>query len=636
MRSKRTSMFLSAVLLVTVFAVVPGNVSAEFAGGSGTLEDPYQISDVYQLQNIDTDLSGHYILVNDIDASDTSTWNGGAGFDPIGDGYSNPFTGTFDGNGYTIDGLYIYRPGISYVGLFSYIQSATIQNTLLEDIDVTGNNNVGGLVGCSQSASISYSSAAGNMRGSWTVGGLVGRSVQSSITNSHATGTASGSYSMIGGLVGLNYIGSISETHARCSVSGVDFLGGLVGYNEGHATISNSHATGSVTGLGYYTFKAGGLVGFNGYYSTISNSYAKGSVSSTGYNSYYLGGLVGLNEKSMITDSYATGSVSGLYNLGGLVGMNHIYSSISNSYATGSVTSSGSFTYYAAGLVGYNGQYSTISNSYATGSIGGSGISSYYGGGLVGYDYIGSISNSFWDTETTGQVLSAGGTGKTTEEMKEVATFTETDTIGLDTPWDFVGNPYDDIGTEDLWNIDGINNNGYPYFSWQSLNEPPVAEAGLEQTVIVGEIVDFDGSGSYDPDEDPLTYMWDFGDTETGSGMLTTHTYTSADIFTVTLTVFDDSDDADSDTLQVTVQTPTEATQDLILRIKSMNLPPGIETSLISKLENAIKSIENDRPSAEGQLGAFINEVEAQDGQYLSNEQAAYLLEMAARILATL
>jgi hypothetical protein len=629
-------MFLAAALLVTVFAVVPGNVSAQFAGGSGTLEDPYQISDVYQLQDIDTDLNAHYILVNDIDASDTSTWNFGAGFDPIGDGYPNPFTGTFNGNGYTIDGLYIYRPGVSYVGLFSFIQSATIQNVVLENIDVTGNNNVGGLVGYSGSASISYSSADGDMRGSWTVGGLVGRSVSSSITNSRATGTASGSNSMIGGLVGLNYLGSILDSHTRCSVSGNDFLGGLVGYTEGHTTISNSHATGSVTGTGFYTFKAGGLVGFNGYFSTISNSYAKGSVSGSGYNSYYLGGLVGLNEKSTILDSYATGSVSGLYNLGGLVGMSHIYSSISNSYATGSVTSSGSFTYYAAGLVGYNGQYSSISNSYATGSIGGPGISSYWVGGLVGDDYIGSITNSFWDTETTGQVLSDGGTGKSTEEMKDVATFTETDTIGLDTPWDFVGNPYDDTGTDDLWDIDGIHNNGYPYFSWQSLNEPPVADAGLDQTVIVGEIVNFDGSGSYDPDGDPLTYMWDFGDSETGSGMLTTHTYTSAGVFTVTLTVIDDSGDPDSDTIQVTVQTPAEATQDLISKIKSMNLPSGIETSLISKLENAIKSIENDRPSAEGQLGAFINEVEAQEGQYLTNEQAAYLHEMVARIVAVL
>lgn len=84
-------------------------------------------------------------------------------------------------------------------------------------------------------------------------------------------------------------------------------------------------------------------------------------------------------------------------------------------------------------------------------------------------------------------------------------------------------------------------------------NQAPVADAGPDQTVDVNTVVTFDGSGSSDPDNDPLVYEWDFGDGATGSGEIAIHTYTTAGIYTVTLTVRD-ATLSDSDTCRVFIR----------------------------------------------------------------------------------
>jgi len=95
-------------------------------------------------------------------------------------------------------------------------------------------------------------------------------------------------------------------------------------------------------------------------------------------------------------------------------------------------------------------------------------------GGLIGrVQGTPTIVDCFWDTQTSGQATSAGGTGKTTAEMTDDATFTDEDTVGLDTPWDFVDNPHDDAANEDLWSIGSLNN-GYPY-----LTDNPVPSTGV-------------------------------------------------------------------------------------------------------------------------------------------------------------
>jgi len=109
------------------------------------------------------------------------------------------------------------------------------------------------------------------------------------------------------------------------------------------------------------------------------------------------------------------------------------------------------------------------------------------------------VSNSFWDNVISGQSTSAGGTGKTTENMKDNRTFTDVAwSDGLDAPWDFIGDPYDDVGDEDIWNIDEGINNGYPYLTvfvsyWQDadawgnalvVEEPPSLPSGSSRMLL--------------------------------------------------------------------------------------------------------------------------------------------------------
>ena len=243
----------------------------------------------------------------------------------------------------------------------------------------------------------------------WKVGGLVGYNYRGTIRDSYATGPVTGPlsalYSDVGGLVGESYFGTISASYATGSVTGRDRVGGLVGKNY-IGTIITSYATGSVTGRD----RVGGLVGYNHGY--IRPNYATGSVTGTSD----VGGLVGLNAMT-VDASYATGSVTGNQNVGGLVGGNG--ATIIASYATGSVTGNQN----VGGLAGLNGDpynrsASVIHGSYATGAVKGTGSNV---GGLVGSKTgraSGRAINSYWDTGTTGQATSAGGTGKTTRELQ--------------------------------------------------------------------------------------------------------------------------------------------------------------------------------------------------------------------------
>ena len=173
-----------------------------------------------------------------------------------------------------------------------------------------------------------------------------------------------------------------------------------------------------------------GIIGFNG---TIKNLgivtlYIKGDGG--------VGGLAGTNQGT-IKNSYLTGNVRVIGNssVGGLVAGNE--GSISNSYSTGNVQGNS----VVGGLAGSNwGAGAIISNSYSIGNV--EGVNNV--GGLVGIRASGIVNNSFYDRETSGQSDIGRGIPKTTAEMKEQETFVD---------WDF----------DEIWNIDGTINNGYPF-----------------------------------------------------------------------------------------------------------------------------------------------------------------------------
>ena len=151
-----------------------------------------------------------------------------------------------------------------------------------------------------------------------------------------------------------------------------------------------------------------------------------------------------------MTNSYSTGSVTGETYVGGLVGWNEA-GSVSDSYSTGSVTGNSS----VGGLVGYNFE-GTVIDSFSTGNVTGN----YSVGGLVGDNEAeGAVSNSFWDTETSGQATSDGGTGNNTTEMQDITTFS-----GAGWNITAVGGP-GERNPAYIWNI--VNKVTYPFLSWQ-------------------------------------------------------------------------------------------------------------------------------------------------------------------------
>jgi hypothetical protein len=220
---------------------------------------------------------------------------------------------------------------------------------------VTGVKYVGGVVGLNY-GSISYGGDYGGVSGVEYVGGLVGwndasgaishssASARGGVTATATAAADSGDYA--GGLVGVNE-GSISDsTVYQHTVTGVGLVGGLVGLNRGSVTTSNSGA--AATGDLY----VGGLVGWNDTGATVNTSIAMGAVTGTtggedASGNDYIGGAVGVNFGSL-SNSYATGTVSGVKVVGGLVGTNMPGgASVTTSYATGAVTA----TNGAAGAV---------------------------------------------------------------------------------------------------------------------------------------------------------------------------------------------------------------------------------------------------------------------------------------------
>jgi len=199
----------------------------------------------------------------------------------------------------------------------------------------------------------------------------------------------------------------------KCDITGNDFVGGLIGYSINN-TISNCYSSGTISGNNY----TGGIIGYNGSASNISNCYSNGQV--TGKKSV-IGGFIGCNSNNTVKNCYSKSSVTGIDTIGGFIGKN--------------ITS-------------------TVNYCYSIGYISGNTIL----GGLIGCNSGITVLNSFWNTSTSGMSTSAGGVGKTTSLIKTLSTFTNQ-------TWDFVDETTN--GTFDYWAINTVNNNGYPYLTWQ-------------------------------------------------------------------------------------------------------------------------------------------------------------------------
>jgi hypothetical protein len=376
---------------------------------------------------------------------------------------------------------------------------------------VTGYEYVGGLVG-NNHCDVSRSHFAGNVTGSSYVGGLVGENGYATVSDSYCSGSVTG-YEHVGGLVGYIFRSTVSNSYSTASVTGNEGVGGLVGdsyefdvgnsyydYDDVLINGENIITIGALFGEDFDQWLANDkfldvderLSQENGYYlindvTDFKQLLAFGQDSSLKFrlkndldfatepNFYipYLAGEFDGNGHKISNLSFnfdfvcyvglfgylAPGgevsqvgveniNITGAGSVGGLVGQSR--GNVSNCYSTGSVTGK---EWYVGGLIGRN-YYGTVSDSYSTGSATGN----HRVGGLVGWNHD-SVSNSFWDIETSGLDDSDGGTGKTTAEMQDIATFS-------DAGWNIVAVALNETNPAYIWNI--VNNMTYPFLSWQT------------------------------------------------------------------------------------------------------------------------------------------------------------------------
>ena len=303
--------------------------------------------------------------------------------------------------------------------------------------DVSGTDCVGGISG-GGSGSINDCTASGNVSGRDKVGGLAGECGW--VNNSSASGEVTGA-NRVGGLVGSlweDYDRTISLSHATGRVTATgNQIGGLIGYGRsrsyGYAvTITESYATGDVTGAG----QTGGLVGFLD--GQITRSYAIGNVTGTDRT----GGLAGFLD-GQIEESYATGNVKGENSVGGFAGRlegGFIYDCFAMGDVTGTDTVGG-FVGYTLPSYGDEG----LRRSYSTGKVQGEGTLT---GGFAGARGVNSkINYCYYDSETSGMSDSELGTPLSTIGMKAKKSYEE---------WDF----------ETTWGRKDTINDGYPYLRW--------------------------------------------------------------------------------------------------------------------------------------------------------------------------
>ena len=269
-------------------------VIGEEPEGSGTSESPYLIHNLNNLLWICSNSSSwskNFIQTAEIDAYDSRDYWKVIGSELI------PFTGSYDGQSYSIKNLYIDAASEYYVGLFGYIDSATVKDIQLTNADITGYRYTGSLVGYANASTITNINCSGTVNCGSNCGGVVGYNCNTSIDSCSFVGNVTGSY----------------------------YCGGLVGYNTQYSVIDKCFSEGSLTGIG----TIGGITGINSVGSQINNSYSRTSVSGDGY----VGGYVGSNNASIVVNSYSVGSVSATSSpVGGLVGANSNGATVANSF----------------------------------------------------------------------------------------------------------------------------------------------------------------------------------------------------------------------------------------------------------------------------------------------------------------
>lgn len=349
---------MKKLFLLIACAVLSIGARAQFSGsGNGTEADPYRIyTDIHlaQMANYLNQEGVVFELMKDVDLSTYINENSRLqGWTPIGV-ESAPFMGVLKGNGHTISGLMINRPNNDHIGLFGYVNGATITNINLKGSSIKGKNYVGGIIGTSygnctisdchiemtgqisgfcniggligynhETSTIKSCDAKANLSSTGyealgSVGGLCGTSQNSTIQDCTYEGNVNGKVKHAGGLFGSIGNTSVTNVTGKGNVSGDLCTGGIAGNAYDTNTFNNVRFTGSITGTECVSGGIGNLE--TGSSNTFNSCHHKGTITNTGD---YTGGIVGKSDGGCITGMESSshfGDITGKNFVGGLVG----------------------------------------------------------------------------------------------------------------------------------------------------------------------------------------------------------------------------------------------------------------------------------------------------------------------------
>jgi hypothetical protein len=433
------------VVLLACICVVQMPHHAEAFSGTGdglSAETAFIITTCDQLQEMNNELELYYKLGNDINCSATASWNPNAsewvdgvvggtriadpytgvvnngyyGFDPIGQESAHNagvgFTGTLDGQGYSISNLWIFRKEDDFNGLIGYASGATIKNLTLVAPRIVGSSSTGGIVGYGTGVTLeNLTNQNGMVRAylAYNGGGIAGQ-ISDSMELDRLTvsgGTVHGSGNIIGGLVGWIYDSAVSSSTSSANIDGGEYIGGAFGsvYNVQAQDIvvtgsveSNTSEDAYISGFSKNSRYAGGFAGRIAA-STIQHVTTTGDVVAGGV---YAGGFAGvIEESSVITYATTSGDVLG-YGLGGgfagLISSSTVYDAIAR----------GNVELTDANAGGFAGQTNCSSVFLRVGAYGNVAATGSYVGGFVGSDGCEGPGSTFTQAAAHGDVTSSG------------------------------------------------------------------------------------------------------------------------------------------------------------------------------------------------------------------------------------
>ena len=309
-----------------VASPISNSPSRRAIGAQGTPEDPYIITSCQDLQDIQENLNASYQLAHSLDCAGTIDWNNGQGFNPLGDNIT-PFTGSLDGQGFTIDNLHINRTDqtdgwdVGFIGKAK--AGAQINHLGLRNADIKGYKYVGGLIGFAQGFiktqpiqvdncyTTGHLASSENKGEEGYVGGLIGFAQKTVVNQSWSSMEIDASQTkIVGGLIGeMNLQSQVKNSFSQGKIKGLQVVGGLIGDMRSGTSAEQCWTTGEVTGD-----QAGGFVGI--IEGSIKNSYAQTKVIVTGQTG---GGFAALSqgsssEPASLINCYASGYVYGVQN----------------------------------------------------------------------------------------------------------------------------------------------------------------------------------------------------------------------------------------------------------------------------------------------------------------------------------